>query len=104
MTLDNQSIPELFILLTTGLALGAAGGVLVTNYRGILARYAHNPWKHYQRPCYQKLFLWTKEQRAHDADRSFIRNAIRIPEAGMALMGLGVVVLEVAARTSEHVL
>ena len=86
MTLENQSIPQFFLLLGLGLALVIIGVSFVADYRGLLTRYVHLLW----RPDF-----FDNEAR--------VRLAIRIPAGTAAVLGMLLVILQLAALASGHI-
>src|SRR5712691_11940186 len=93
MRLYDQTLVEFAILTLTGIIVSAVATLLVTDYRGFLTRYAHSSWRFYQRPWYQRLFVWTSWSRAYYADEARVRRDLRL--AGIPGLATGVLVLSI---------
>jgi hypothetical protein len=103
MTFVNQPIWQFVILTACGLVAVGVGTALVVDYRGLLTRYAHSLWESYQRPWYQRLFVWTDKQRQRLADERRIRTWVRVPAGILCLMGFIFLFFEIGALATGHV-
>lgn len=103
MRLVNQPPTQFAVLMLTGIIVSAVTSALLTNYRGLLTSYAHRLWRQYQKPWYQKAFLWTRRQRAHYSDEAKIRRTMRVVAGFGAAMGIFFIVIEFTALVTGHV-
>ncbi len=77
--------------------------LLVTDYRGALTSYTHRCWLTYQRPWYQRTFLWTASSRARHADENRLRRTFRIVAVIGLAMGVFILSIEFSALVTGHV-
>ncbi len=103
MTFENQPIPQFLLLTALGLIAICLGLALVTDYKGMLTRYAHRLSQSYQGGWYQKTFIWTNKQREHVKDEGLIRRGVRIPSFGLILIGVIFLAGELGALATGHV-
>ncbi|HLN17598.1 MAG TPA: hypothetical protein VK277_12720 [Acidimicrobiales bacterium] len=101
MTLVHQSVGEFVILTATGTGLLTGGALLLTDYRGFRARYVRSLKRSYQPPFF-RAFVTSRRRRRLD-DPKYVKRALFIPSVLALLMGLGMLVLEVAALSSGKV-
>jgi hypothetical protein len=104
MQLSNQTLVEFAVLTLAGIVWSALTASLVTDYRGSLTRYAHSCWMFYQRPWYQRLFLWTSSSRARHADEARVRRDLRLVAVPGLAMGLFILSIEFTALITGHVI
>jgi hypothetical protein len=104
MQLSDQTLAEFAILSLAGIVMLAVMALLVADYRRLLTRYTHRCWLTYQRPWYQRIFLWTAASRARYGDEGRLRRTFR----GVAVLGLAmggfVLALEFIALATGHVI
>ncbi len=103
MQLSDQSLFEFAVLTLSGIVWSAVTALLVTDYRGTLTSYAHRCWLTYQRPWYQRTFLWTASSRARHADENRLRRTFRIVAVIGLAMGVFVLSIEFSALVTGHV-
>ena len=94
--LSDQPLFQFAVLTLSGIVWSVVNALLVTDYRGALTRYTHRCWLTYQRPWYQRTFLWTASLRARYADENWVRRTFRIT----AVIGLAVSFVVSLAITS----
>ncbi len=104
MQLSDQTLVELAVLTLTDIVWSALTASLVTDYRGSLTSYAHRCWLFYQRPWYQRMFLWTSSSRAYYADEARVRRNIRLAAVPGLAAGLLVLAIEFTALITGHVI
>jgi hypothetical protein len=104
MQLSDQTLAEFAVLTLTGLAVSAVAALLVTDCRGTLTGYAHRCWRFYQRPWYQRLFLWTSSSRARYGDEARVRRTMRLTAVPGLAMGTFVLSIEFSALVTGHVI
>lgn len=104
MQMSDQPLAQFAVLMVTGLVLAAVAAIMVTDYRGLLTRYAHSCWRIYQHRWYQRLFLWTSASRARYADEAWVRRTLRLVAVPGLAMGVFVLAIELAALFTGHVI
>ena len=104
MQLSDQTLVEFAVLTLTGIVVSAVAALLVTDYRGSLTSYAHRYWRFYQRPWYQRLFLWTSSSRARYADEARVRRTLRLAAVPGLAMGVFILSIEFSALVTGHVI
>jgi hypothetical protein len=103
MALSNQPLTQFAVLLLTGTVMSLLCVVLTFDFRGYLTRYSHRLWRSYQKPWYQKTFLWTKRSRTFYGDEAKIRTTIRVVAVFGLAMGLLIFAVEFVALVTGHV-
>jgi hypothetical protein len=103
MALSNQPLTQFAVLLLTGTVMSLICVALSFDLRGYLTSYCHRLWKSYQKPWYQKTFLWTKRSRAFYANEAKIRTTTRVVSVFGLAMGFFILAVEFAALVTGHV-
>jgi hypothetical protein len=103
MQLSDQTLFEFAVLTLSGIVWSVVTALLVTDYRGTLTGYTHRCWLTYQRPWYQRTFLWTASSRARYADENRLRRTFRIVAVIGLAMGVLVLSIEFSALVMGHV-
>jgi hypothetical protein len=96
MRLPDQTLVQFAVLTLAGVVWSVVTALLVRDHRGVLTSYTHKCWLTYQRPWYQRTFLWTASSRARSADEVRLRRTFRI----VAVLGLGMGVLLLSLELS----
>jgi hypothetical protein len=103
MELSDQPLGQFAVLALSGIVWSVMTALLVMDYRGILTSYTHRCWLVYQRPWYQRTFLWGASARARYADENRVRRTFRIVAIIGLAMGLFIVSIEFSALVTGHV-
>jgi hypothetical protein len=103
MQLSDQTLFQFAVLTLSGIIWSAVTALLVADYRGTLRSYTHRCWMTYQRPWYQRTFLWTASSRAHYADENRLRRTFRIVAIIGLAMGVFILSTEFSALVTGHV-
>jgi len=103
MKLSDQTLLEFAVLTLSGIVWSVVTALLVTDYRGALTSYTHRCWLTYQRPWYQRTFLWTASSRARHADENRLRRTFRIVAVIGLAMGVFILSIEFSALVTGHV-
>jgi hypothetical protein len=103
MQLSDQTLLQFVVLTLCGIIWSVVTALLVTDYRGALTSYTHRCWLTYQRPRYQRIFLWTASSRARYADENRLRRTFRIVAAAGLAMGVLILSIEFSALVTGHV-
>jgi hypothetical protein len=103
MQLSDQTLFQFAVLTLSGIIWSVVTALLVTDYRGTLTSYTHRCWLTYQRPWYQRAFLWTASSRARYADENRLRRTFRIVAVIGLAMGVFVLSIEFSALVTGHV-
>ena len=103
MQLSDQPLAQFAVLTLAGIVWSVVTALLVRDYRGVLTSYTHRCWQAYQRPWYQRTFLWTASSRAHHADENRLRRTFRIVAVLGLAMGVFVLSVEFSALATGHV-
>jgi hypothetical protein len=103
MHLSEQTLAEFAVLTVTGIVWSVVTALLVRDYRSALTSYTHRCWLAYQRPWYQRTFLWTASSRARYADENWLRRTFRIVAVLGLAMGVFVLSMEFSALVAGHV-
>ena len=103
MQLSAQTLAEFAVLTITAIVWSVATALLVRDYRGALTSYTHRCWLFYQRPWYQRAFLWTASSRARYADEKRLRRTFRVVAVFGLAMGVFILSIEFSALATGHV-
>ena len=103
MQLSHQTAVQFAVLTLTGISLSVVTALLVKDYRGALTNYTHRLWLTYQRPWYQRTFLWTSSSRARHADENRLRRTFWIVSVIGLAMGVFVLSIEFSALATGRV-
>ena len=101
--MQDQTLFQFAVLTLTGIIWSVVTALLVTDYRGTLTSYTHRCWLIYQRPWYQRTFLWTASSRARAADENRLRRTFRIAAVIGLAVGVFVLSIEFSALVMGHV-
>ncbi|HEY2577668.1 MAG TPA: hypothetical protein VGI74_15280 [Streptosporangiaceae bacterium] len=104
MEMSDQTLAEFAVLAVTGILVSAVAAIMVTDYRGSLARCARSCWRICQHRWYQRLFLWTSSSRAHFADETRVRRTLRLVAVPGLAIGVLVLAIELAALLTGRVI
>lgn len=103
MQLSDQTLVEFAVLTLIGITWSVVTALLVRDYRGALRSYTHRCWLTYQRPWYQRTFLWTASSRARRAEENRLWRTFRIVAVLGLAMGVFVLSIEFSALATGHV-
>ena len=103
MELTDQPLGQFLIVTAFSVAWSLLTAALVTDYRSMLTRYAERCWRSYQSPWSRKAFLWTRSARRFYEDESRVRRLFRAVAAIGLGVGVVILVVEIAALVSGHV-
>ncbi len=101
--MQDQTLFQFAVLTLSGIIWSVVTALLVTDCRGTLTSYTHRCWLTYQRPWYQRMFLWTASSRARYADENRLRRTFRIGAVIGLAVGVFVLSIEFGALITGHV-
>jgi hypothetical protein len=101
---SDQTLGEFVVLTLTGIIVSALSGLAVTDYRGLLTRYAHRCWLLYQRPWYRRTFVWGTRSGVFHSDEHQLRRTVRVVAVLGTAMGLLVIAVESIALVTGNVI
>jgi hypothetical protein len=103
MGLENQTLIEFVVLTLTGLAWSTFNVVLLTDYRGLLTSHVRRSLRYYRRRWVRRTFLWARADRARYTDEAWLRRHVRVGAWVGLVPGALVLLLELLALASGHV-